>query len=203
MNHSVLIEYDIGTSDWNAPTKEDFIYIAEWMLETCTSKYSNSLFCKIEVEYKGGSSSEFSLEEFKRNFSTSSIYSSVNIGLFGATLFYLTCRFHPHKSARLITASGDCFTLPELEDLSQGLKSLIENMYSGIDIPAIVGTQSISFVGSPVPPKVEVSLSESEHTLMDEKGKKSLEWDKRRIVLEIVGGVFIAIITVVLTKLLS
>lgn len=198
MRHSVLLEYDIGQFDWNILTKQDFVSVAEWMLSKFPIEDSA---CIAEVSYPTGSSSTFSLNEFKKNFSSSAEYENICIRLIAPESTYLSCSFHPHKSARLISVSAESLTLPEVEDLAQSLKSVVENLYVKREVPPLLPVQPAILSVTDIPAKVEVSLSDSEHSRLDKKNDANSKWDKRRLAIEIAKDIIIALIGALIAKM--
>ena len=198
MRHSVLLEYDIGQSAWNVPEKQDYISIAKWMASKCAS---GSSVCTIEVSYPNGCSTTFSLDEFKKNFSSSSTYESICIHLTEPDTLSFSCTFHPHKSARLISVLGESITSVEAEDLAQSLKLAVEQLYAKHEVPSLPQAQPSQLTEVDIPAKVEVTLSETEHSRLDEKEAANSKWDKKRLIIEILKDAGLVLVGFLLNKL--
>lgn len=199
MRNTALLEYDIGQSDWNLPEKQDYISIAEWMKSKCVD--GNSI-CTIEASYPNGCSTTFSLDEFKKNFSSSSAYENICIHLTEPDILSFSCTFHPHKSARSISVLGESITSAETEDLAQSLKSIVEQLYEKHEAPPLPQARPSQPAEMDMPAKVEVTLSETEHSRLDEKESANSKWDKRRLAVEIIKDILIAVIGGFIAKLL-
>lgn len=204
MKNSVLIEYEIGDSEWDALKKRDFILASEWMVSKCVPQYADTVFTRVEVEYETGSSVEYSFEEFRAGFSAMSEYHSVEISAQFPERIYLSCAFNQSKSARLIYVSGEPLQLPEIEDLGNELKDFIEGIYAGtyISEPTANQTSNVAFAGGLVPSKVEVSLSDSEHKLIEKRDIDSSKHDWKRLTFELVKDVLLVLLGFALNKLL-
>lgn len=198
MRNSALLEYDIGQSAWNLPEKRDFISIAEWMKSKCAD--GNSI-CTIEASYPNGCSTTFSLDEFKKNFSSSSTYESICIHLTEPDTLSFSCTFHPHKSARSISVLGESITSAETEDLAQSLKSIVEQLYQKHEAPPLPQARPSQPAEMDIPAKVEVTLSETEHNRLDEKEAANSKWDKKRLIIEILKDAGLVFVGFLLNKL--
>lgn len=198
MRHSVLLEYDIGQSAWNALQKQDYISFAEWMVSKCASGNPK---CTIEVSFPNGCSSIFSIDEFRGNFSSSAAYESITIHISELDTQSFSCTFHPYKSARLVSVLGESITSVEAEDLAQDLKSAVEQLYATHKVPSLQ-VRSFPSAEENAPAKVEVTLSKTEHMRLDTKDAANSKWDKRRLVLEIVKDIAIAVVSALIAKFL-
>lgn len=199
MRHSVLLEYDIGRSAWNALQKQDYISFAEWMVSKCASGNSK---CTIEVSFPNGCSSIFSIDEFRGNFSSSSAYESIPIHISELDTQSFSCTFHPYKSARLVSVLGESITSVEAEDLAQDLKLAVERLYATHKVPSSLIVRSSPSAEEDVPAKVEITLSKTEHMRLDAKDAANSKWDKRRLAVEIVKDVSIAAVSALIAKFL-
>lgn len=199
MRHSVLLEYDIGRSAWNALQKQDYISFAEWMTSKCASGKPG---CTIEVFFPNGCSSIFSIDEFRKNFSSSSAYESLSIHIVELGTLYFSCTFHPRKSARVVSVLGESITSVEAEDLAQDLKLAVERLYATHKVPSSLIVRSSPSAEEDAPAKVEVTLSKTEHMRLDAKDAANSKWDKRRLAVEIVKDVSIAAVSALIAKFL-
>lgn len=198
MRHYAILEFDIGPSKWNAPTKQDFIALANWMVAKCAV---NNPSCSIEVDYQNGCSANYSLSEFHSQFSTSSVYNCLLVEVIALRGFALTCTFSPHKSARVISVSAETMTLSEVEDLALSLKLAVEQLYVKHEVPLIPQVQPYHPAEVDIPAKVEVTLSEAEHSRLNEKDGENVKRDRRRLLIEILKDVGLVLIGFMLEKL--
>ena len=142
MKHTVTTTYDIGLAQWNALSKQEYISLAELIINKSKRTFGIKAGCLIKVQGKSYSLSEYSVEEFRCHFPTNFDYQHLAIELHGET-FDVRCSFSCFQFQQTIRIDGNNITLPLLENLAAELKAHIEKLYAA-HVPQVDNPPGVS-----------------------------------------------------------